>query len=398
MKGYDHSVKVALLTTSFPLYPGSSSGIFVERLINHCCEDIEFVVITPADQHHNDKTNHGRTSLLPFRYAPSQWQLLAHGAGGIPVALREKPWLYAFIPAFLTSMLFTCIREARSCDVIHANWAICGCVAGLVGKLYRIPVITTLRGEDVARAQKSLVSRFILSVCLRLSNRVVCVSNSIGNWITETFACSKSVVIENGVDNAFLGIRGNHRRQNSVRPVRLLTVGSLIPRKSVDHIVSAIARIYKQVDISFKIIGAGSELNRLKTMVQTNRLEKYVEFAGTVDPKRIPSHLANADIFILASRSEGRPNVILEAMAAGLPVVASDIDGVNELVEQKKNGLLFAYGMIEDLANCIRELVEKPALRSQMGDAAKRTIEDRGLIWTKTASAYSKLYWDLVRD
>src|SRR5262249_44902409 len=180
-----------------------------------------------------------------FRYAPRRLQTLAHAPGGIPVALRTRKWAFLLVPGFLLAMFASCLRLGRSIDIIHANWAICGCIAGLAGRLLCVPVITSLRGDDITRAQRSFADRLILSLCLHWSHAVVTVIHAIEAWIQERYPhhTSKICTIENGVEDVFLALPAGHNTAPSEPRLRLLTVGSLIARKGVDQIIAAVHRL-----------------------------------------------------------------------------------------------------------------------------------------------------------
>jgi len=113
-------------------------------------------------------------------------------------------------------------------------------------------------------------------------------------------------------------------------------------------------------------------------------------------PSDIPAVLTEADIFILASHSEGRPNVVLEAMAAGLPVIATNIEGINELIAHNENGLLFRDGSVGELTRYLESLSKDAKLRAELGRKARRFIVERNLSWSNTASRYSELYSSLI--
>ena len=176
------NIRVTLLTTSFPLEPQSFSGIFIYRLVQHFPDNIFTTVITPAAQGVVDPVLGKQIHVRSFRYAPRRLQLLANNPGGIPVALKNNKWLYLFIPTFLFSAFINCVRFGVQSKIIHANWAVNGVIAGFAGKLLRTPVITTLRGEDVTRAKKPGLGRWLLRICLVLSTRVVVVSQAMKQW------------------------------------------------------------------------------------------------------------------------------------------------------------------------------------------------------------------------
>jgi glycosyltransferase involved in cell wall biosynthesis len=392
------SIRLAVVTTSYPLIPGSVSGVFVARLIESLPPSVFATVITPASHTTNAGCGMGRVAIRCFRYAPRRLQTLAHEPGGIPVALRTHTWAYLLLPGFLLAMLASCLRRGRSTDLIHANWAICGCVAGLAGKLLRVPVITTLRGDDVTRAQQSLTDRIILSLCLHWSHAVVTVSRSIETWIQQQYPhhTPKTCLIENGVEDVFLELPAGRDIAPGEPRLRLLAVGSLIARKGVDQIIAALHRLPERGQTMLTIVGDGPEREHLLELARTLGLQRNVEFTGALTPSAIPREFARAHVFVLASHSEGRPNVILEAMAAALPVVASDIPGVNELVEHGHTGLLFRPGVIEELAQHLLALVRDATLRDRLGRAGRDFILQRQLRWRTTAAQYYRLYTTLM--
>ncbi|MFL6621734.1 MAG: glycosyltransferase family 4 protein [Sulfurifustaceae bacterium] len=384
-------MRLVVLTTSYPLTSGSSSGIFVARLVEHLPPDAAVTVVTPAPRGIVAPRTSDKAALATFRYAPKALQILAHEPGGIPVALRTHKWAYLLVPPFLLSMFVRSLRAARQADVIHANWAICGAIGGLVGKLTGVPVVTTLRGDDVTRAHRSWFDRTILALCLRLSRRIVCVSESIAAWTRSRYpqqAASISV-IENGVEDVFLQVSAKRSAVGHER-CNFVTVGSLIVRKGVDRIIAALGKLSGNTRLT--IIGDGPEQSRLQELVDGAGLRERVEFTGAVPPQAIADRLAQADVFVLASRSEGRPNAVLEAMAAGLPVVASNIPGVDELIEHGTTGFLFNPDSVDNLARHMQALADAPELRRRLGSAGSDAIRRRGLLWRETAENYFRTY------
>ena len=198
-------------------------------------------------------------------------------------------------------------------------------------------------------------------------------------------------MIPNGVDEQLLHIERDYTAIHS-RPIRLLTVSALIKRKAVSRIIEALAEVTADPLPTLTIVGDGPEYENLRSLVTRLKLDERVEFAGYADPDTIHRYLAAADIFVLASESEGRPNVILEAMASGMAIISSRIDGVIELIDDGKSGLLFEMGNAGDLAGKISQLASAPELMQQMGHAARSFIKDKGLLWPNTGLRYAELY------
>lgn len=387
------SLRVLLLTTSFPLTSDASSGVFVERLAQRLAQRCQLHVLAPAGREPVSMMHGIKYRLSTYRYAPARWQLLAHGGGGIPAALAARPWLNVLVPLFIASMAIHCLWHARRADIIFANWSICGVIAGVVGRLLGRPVVTTIRGEDANRAASSFIHRWMIMLCLRLGGRVVTVSDDLVLCIKALFPSlvERVVMIPNGVDVMMEG-EGSHE-QSGDTAIRLLMIGSLIPRKSVATALSALAKLPEQYSLT--VLGDGVEREALQKMVTHLDLGERVNFIGHVPPAEVSHWLAKADVLVMTSRSEGRPNAVLEAMAAGLPVVGSDIPGVRELVIPEVSGALFPVGHVDALVNCLLPLADE-SLRRRLGAGARRFINEQGLTWENSAALYLRQFEQLL--
>lgn len=378
-------MKILLVTTSFPIKGGASSGVFIERLAQRLGNASHLTILAPADDTPIRKTDSKPYDLFVFRYAPMKWQILAHGGGGIPATLAAYPFTLLLLPFFLVSMFLSCAKHAKEADIIFANWSICGVIAGLVGRLLGRPVITTIRGEDGNRAQVSWMHRYLIYLCFRLNERVVTVSNDIAMGLSQLFPAmaDKIVMIPNGVD--CIAKPEEHETSAKNEKIRLLIVGSLIARKSVLTALQALSLLPPK--FSLTIVGDGPERESLQTLVSELRLEDRVRFEGHVPPENVSLWLARADVLLITSKSEGRPNAVLEAFAAGVPVVGTDIPGIRELVTADFNGMLFPFGNYEALAQCLCTL-DNCAMRLRLGEGGRQFIGEHCLTWEKTADRY----------
>ncbi|MCI5121813.1 MAG: glycosyltransferase family 4 protein, partial [Candidatus Electrothrix sp. AUS4] len=382
MKSNQNTLQVLLLTTSFPLSRNSRSGVFIQKMIRCLPDHVQVTVLTP------DGTEGGLPisadyTVVPFRYAPKSWQQLAHGAGGIMAALARNKLFFLLLPFFLCSNLLTCCWLARRMDVLHANWSINGVLAGFAGLLFGKPVVTTLRGSDVNLMEKSGLMHSLVRFCLRFSAAVVTVSPSLQEKLIEHFPQyrAKIGVICNGIDQEFFtaaeelqkaaegnnGGNGDHSPSGQgEKPVRFVYVGNLVPGKGVDVILQAAASLSAE-NWQLAIIGDGPERKALEAFCQEQELEAQVSFHGAAPPEAIPGLMARSDVFVFASFAEGRPNVVLEAMAVGLPVIAGAIPAVSELIENEQQGLLFPPGDVKALAEYMALLISDPFIRKKMG-------------------------------
>lgn len=208
------------------------------------------------------------------------------------------------------------------------------------------------------------------------------------------YSSDKVRVIYNGVDIAGWPVSRLERQQKRLE-LRLAagetligTAGRLDEQKGHDTLIDAMAEL-KGRPLSCLILGEGPARKNLEACIRRHQLEKQVWLYGECSD--MPAWLSALDIFVLPSRWEGLPNSLLEAMAMGLPVAASAVDGVLEIIRDKQNGLLFAPNKPRQLAALLRELAENPGLREKLSTAAKETVTDKfGLMGMMTA--YEEAY------
>lgn len=381
-------LRVAVITTSFPLTERSASGPFVLELVRHLPDDIEPTVITPCGTDRSAPTTVNGYRLNCFRYAPRSWQILAHAPGGLPAALRGKTLAWPLLALFVPALFLASLRAARTADVIHANWSITGVIAGLAGRLTGTPCITTLRGTDVELGERSRLFRLALRLCVRLNRHSVTVGAGLRARIASLLGQNESSMafIPNGIDQLFFDVP-----PPVAQPIlTLVAIGSLVPVKGLETLLQALALLGSECDWRLTLVGEGPERSSIEARAQDLGISDRITLTGALAPAAIPGILAKHAVFILSSRSEGRPNALLEAMAAGRAIIASDIPGVRELIVDGRNGLLFPVDQPRALAECLRRLHDEPTWGHALGANARESVE--GLRWTATGQAYAVLY------
>jgi glycosyltransferase involved in cell wall biosynthesis len=196
----------------------------------------------------------------------------------------------------------------------------------------------------------------------------------------------KIAVIPNGLDFA-------HYQAASRRPRlrKVIAVANLRPEKGHDVLIDASADVLRRFpDAQFELVGGGSELLQpLLARAESRGVLHAFTFLGHRDD--VPARLADADIFVLPSRSEAFPNAVLEAMATGLPIVASGVGGILELVNDGATGLLVPPGDAPALADRLCRLMNDPAFAARLGDAARDEALAR-YAFDRMVAAFESLY------
>jgi glycosyltransferase involved in cell wall biosynthesis len=277
--------------------------------------------------------------------------------------------------------LWRLAREIRAFrpHLLHAHDYKTNVLGILLGRLFRTRVLTTMHGY-VTRSPRLERYYAIDRWALRRMDHVIAVSKDLLHYLQELgVPASRCSLIENAIDTE------QYRRQWSVAeakrrlgqaPVRLVlgAVGRLSAEKGFDVLIRSVGQLIEEgLDVSLLIAGEGSERARLQELVENLGLGERVKVLGYCSDTR---ELYQAlDIFVLSSLREGLPNVLLEAMALEVPVVATRIAGVPRLVEDGVNGVLVEPGDVEGLTSAVRRLASDPELRLRLGQAGRRRIE-----------------------
>jgi glycosyltransferase involved in cell wall biosynthesis len=179
--------------------------------------------------------------------------------------------------------------------------------------------------------------------------------------------------------------------------VRLLFVGSLIPRKGLQDLLNALS--HESFDrVVLVVVGEGFYRSELTVMCERLGLLERVQWKGIVPPEEVARLMRSSDLLCLPSYMEGRPNVVNEAMASGIPVVATRIGGIPDMMIEGETGLLFDPGNIEELRKCLDTLVREPDLRRRMGEAGHEFLTRSGVSWDATAEDFDMIFSDLLGD
>lgn len=241
-----------------------------------------------------------------------------------------------------------------------------------------------------------------------LIGRFITVSRDLARWLEGDVGIPRHKVVQiyNGVDHE--RFRAPPALPAALPPafrpgegrVIVGTVGRLAAVKDQQLLLRALDRIFRQrramrPRLRCIVVGDGPEREALLRLVAERGLDDAVFFAG--DCSDVPAWLAAMDLFVLPSLGEGISNTVLEAMAAGLPVVATAVGGNPELVAPGVNGSLVPAADASALAAALSELAADPALRRRMGAAGRRRVQER-FDWSRTVDRYLGVYDELLRS
>ena len=270
------------------------------------------------------------------------------------------------------------ILEDKQPDIIHCHSSKAGIVGRIAGAIKNIPAVFTAHGwaftSGVSPA-KRIIYAAIEHIMLGITKRVICVSEFdrklAKRWFLHNY--NRVITVHNGIaDKKF----SNSTFREYSLPLKLVSVARFSHQKNNMELIRAVEQINKLYSGSLQLnmVGDGPLLSEAQAYVESYKLEDDVHFLGSRTD--VDDILNQNDIFCLISNYEGLPISIIEAMRAEMPIIASDVGGVNELVQDGVNGLLIPRGNIFELVDKLKYILEHKDLIKSMGEASRKIYEE----------------------
>ena len=385
--------RIGVVTTSFPRWRGDPAGAFVFGLAAALVRrghEVEVVVPEPRERAAWGRAEPWlrgvRVDAVPYA-RPRRLEALFFGAG-VPDNLARNPALFALAPLAVAALWSAVRRRSPSWDAVVSEWLIPSSLAvGLLGA-ERPKHLAIAHSGDVHLLGRLPFAGALAAHLADRADRIGCVAEAVRDELVEILgpkrACGRTdklVLAPMGIDPASLAParpRDAVREELGIRGFAILFLGRLVPIKGADVLIDAVAG---SAGTTALIAGDGPARAELERRGRTGGVD--VRFLGAVDEPRRAELLAACDAVAVPSRvlrdgrHEGMPLVVLEAMFAGAPVVASASGGIAEIVRDNETGLLVPPGDATALAAALARLREDPALRARIASGGRRVAASR---------------------
>jgi len=259
--------------------------------------------------------------------------------------LSHSPLIYTL--SLLPFIFFQSLRlmKKEKIDILHCQGFLSSVLGFCISKITGVPYVTTVQRME---SRRNPLKNFIYR------NAAVCigVSRAVGDYFKE-IGCKNVEVIPNGVDLK----RFENLERKPHEGFVVATVARLEKVKGIEYLIKSISNLKSQIsNLTCLIIGDGSERKNLENLVGKLDLKEKVKFLGEIPNEKIPDYLAQVDCFVLPSLREGFGIALLEAQAAGIPVIGTKIGGILDLIEDGKTGLLVSPGNSQAIAEAINKI------------------------------------------
>jgi teichuronic acid biosynthesis glycosyltransferase TuaC len=378
--------RLIVFSSLFPNAAQPQAGLFIRERMFRVGRHLPLVVVSPR----------------PWFPGQSLVRRLRPGYRPQPARLEIQEGIEVRFPRFFAlpgllrqldgiMMALSCLPtvwrlKRRGCNLIDAHFAYPdGYAASLLGCWLGLPSCITLRGTELPHSRVPALRAGVAKALAR-ATRVFSVSDSLRQLaIGLGMPAAKGRVIGNGIDlERFQPVPRDAARRRYGLPESarvLISVGALVERKGFHRVIECLPELLRdQPNLHYLIVGGanpeGDMLPALRAQVAAAGLEHRVHFLGALPPEELKWPLSAADVFVLATRNEGWANVFLEAMACGLPVVATDVGGNREVVCRPELGTIVPFGDRAALTAALRDALQRNWPRQAILDYAAENAWD----------------------
>lgn len=399
-------MKVLVIGSVYPRFQEDAEVPWLRTSIAHLKKaGAEIQVLAPAykglKSHDIDGTHVNR-----FRYAFANWEILTHEEGA-PSKMASKPWLQLLAIPYIINGFFQCIRICRKWhpDVIHAHWPFPHAYIALgAAKLFKIPLVLNFHGAELLLIRKKKWVKPLLKFAIGQAQAIFANSSFTAGKIkalrnVDVEWSPYGTTLETRTDEALQTRNENnvscHPERNVVESkdsvtivphavngkFKILFVGRHIERKGICYLIEA-AKYLPRDKFEIRIVGVGDLTEQLKAQAAAVKEGAEIIFTGKLSPEDLANEYRTANVFTLPAivdhkgDTEGLGVVLIEAMELGLPIVASNVGGIPDVVVDGESGILVPEKDPVALADAFKRLEVDPTLIQKLLTGARKRIDE----------------------
>ena len=399
-------MKVLVIGSVYPRFDKDAEVPWLRTSVAHLKKaGVEIQVLAPAykglKSHEIDGVKVNR-----FRYAPASWEILTHEEGA-PSKMASKPWLQLLAIPYIINGFFKCLKICRKWrpDVIHAHWPFPHAYIALgAAKLFRIPLVLNFHGAELLLIRKKKWVKPLLKFAIGQAQAVF--ANS--SFTAGKIKAIRNVDVEWSPYGTTLDEDGGHPRNAPVAHAvngkfKVLFVGRHIERKGICYLIEA-AKHLSADKFEIRIVGEGDLTEELKAQaaqLEGDKNAASIVFTGKLVAPELAREYREANVFVLPAivdhkgDTEGLGVVLIEAMELGLPIIASNVGGIPDVVVNNESGILVPEKDPVALADAIKRIESDPQYTESLLEGARNRIAEC-FTWDKIIARQIKTYTRLT--
>ena len=364
---------IYVVSSSFPRWPDDSAGRFVAASVSALRQHgLDCQVIAPCDP-----LTRPQPFVQCFHYASSSEKKLCYGQGIMP-KLRAQPTLFWQVPSLVLRMAQAIRRQAA--EQVIAHWLLPAGFSAILAGVKNLVVI--VHGSDLALLEQMPFGADLARFFAAHTRALIFVSEDLRQRFYKLSGLATGEVLP----PTTFAPAGTSRAQalrmlkinRTTAPV-LLFVGRFVAGKGIDNLLNSLQLLSSSAELW--LVGDGPLLPKMSALARRLHLEERLRFWGHLNPRQLSLLYAAADVFVMPSQpredghAEGFPTVLIEAMAAGLAIVATRVGGVPEHLRDGQNALLCPAANPQKLAQAIVRLAQNPPLAQALSQQAKDDVQ-----------------------
>lgn len=371
-----------ITTTTFPRFKNDSEPRFILDLAKSLNKYANVTVLAPYSKGSKEKEIMENVKVERFHYFPIREMENLTAPGAIVSRIKENKLRLFLIPFFLFAYYKRLQKMSKNFDIVQANWLIPqGIIQSFIKK---VPFIVTCHGSDINTLNNSLI-RKVKKMAMKKACGITYVSSELKDTANKIYKNKKEAVISMGVDTKKFGkayYRENYFNQKDKKVI--LFVGRLVEVKGVSYLIEAMKDVKNAI---LYIVGSGDLENKLRLEAKNikEELEKnnsQIIFAGAKNHNDLKTIYASADLFVAPSirakdgSKEGFGLVLIEAAASGLPIIASRIGGIKDIIKDFESGIFTKERSPKSLAKAINTVLYDENLYKKLSNNSYKLAKE----------------------